>query len=257
DAEQYQGDLQTLQTLRNENLITAQQFQEAIGNLALDQAQGIAAPTDLSTLYPTAVATQASSGTNPLSSSTLAAGETSSTPGFSATQPSGTTVEPGLVDNSQGQWQYSATGASGAGWYQSDIAASSNPLSGPTTAGTNPFTPAQIAALAGGQSVSSGPLTPAQVAAVGESVAAYEAAHPPTQNYAASTGSSPYNYNPYADLPGGVLTAAMLATQGSWSYGGGSSAPVTINITGMTPSNAQTVVSQMTPALRQAGAKIT
>lgn len=278
DTQQFQGDLQTLSSLMNEGLITASQYQEALQNLEIAQATGGAAPTNLNSLFTQTTPSSASSG--PVTTVTSTS-QTSSFTGSNGVTQTGLTQQESLQDqvnaiNQQlGYTGVELTGGSSApGVIPADYGIgpapgvnASNASSGPVASPTSSDQDYTFTGASGFEQVGLTQSEALQLQAnqineslgyTGVVVTNGQLAAAPSVN-AANTSqvpySSPTDYNPYADLPGGVPTAAMLATQGSYSGGGGS--PVTINITGMTPSNAQTVISQMTTALRQAGAKIT
>jgi trimeric autotransporter adhesin len=117
----------------------------------------------------------------------------------------------------------------------------------------DPFSEAQIAALASGQSVQSGALTESQDAAIAADVAAYVAAHPGTEPTASEQWSGTGNIPAPGTYPAGYSNSSPSATFGT----NGPASSFVINISGMTPANAQQVLGQMTTALRLAGAKIT
>ena len=88
-------------------------------------------------------------------------------------------------------------------------------------------------------------MSQAQVAAISQDVAAYLKANP---------ANDTQGYDPGSIIGYGPGISGFNETGGApGSFGSPSPSNITINITGMTPANAQQVASQMVAALKQAG----
>jgi hypothetical protein len=171
-----------------------------------------------------------------------------------------------FIDTALGQASFSNVGPNGPGWYTQAFASQTGGndtgSSTPGTVGTPDFsTTAPSGTDVGGTVLDT--YTGQQVqnfidTALGQASFSNVGPNGPgwyTQAFASQIGGSNFNPNSNPAVLG-------LAGTGTGGYGtataagatpslAGGSTPITINITGMTPSNAQTVVSQMTTALRQ------
>jgi chromosome segregation ATPase len=175
-----------------------------------------------------------------IGSLTSASTGAASTAGFSSSQPSGTQLSSDLVQTSSGDWEYSATGANGPGWYYQGAQQATGAVIGPSSSSSTSGPPTSSGFSA---------TEPAGATTVSATVADTSAGQwqqtvgPEGPGWyfqgggMAVTGGS--NYSPSATFGNGTATPA--------------SSPITINITGMTPANAQTVAQQMVTALKNAG----